>query len=454
MVGRGEQLRRLHSARAAAAAWAPTLRSGVAIAPVFTRGPALLAQTAASMADAAPGRFALGIGASSPAIVERWNGLPFEDPYARTRDVLRFLRRALAGEKVTERYDTFAVEGFRLGVVPGRARLPSSSPRLRPRMLRLAGEEGDGAIVNWLSAEDVAQVAPYVGDKEIVARIFVVPSDDFAEVRAIAARSITNYLTVGAYARVPGVARAGPALTPMWDAWATGDRARALELVPDEVVDQLIVWGTADEIRARIERYVANGVTTTAPAILASGASARRDPRALSSTAVHPSDRDLVERKRATRGGVAEHLELIDAAPAPEEPQQVGGAPPGGDVALGVLPGHHEVVAVADDQPLPRRCRCSGGARSCRRARSPPPASRGRNTVRNSSMPSTASSGSTGVGVSPAASWASSGGCRSPGRAAGTRTGRCDRRARRSTPRRPDRWRPGCRAAPGRSSRK
>jgi len=263
-----------------AAAWAPTLRTGVAIAPAFTRGPALLAQTAASMADAAPGRFALGIGASSPAIVERWNALPFDDPYARTRDVLRFLRRALAGEKVTERYDTFAVEGFRLGFVPEEPP-PVLVAALRPRMLRLAGEEGDGAIVNWLSAEDVARVAPYVGDKEIVARIFVVPSDDFAEVRAIAARSITNYLTVGAYAQFQEWLGRGPALTPMWDAWAAGDRVRALELVPDEVVDQLIVWGGDDEIRARVERYAANGVTTTAPAILATGERVREMLRAL-----------------------------------------------------------------------------------------------------------------------------------------------------------------------------
>ena len=265
---------------ALAAAWAPTLRTGIAIAPVFTRGPALLAQTAAAMADAAPGRFALGIGASSPAIVGRWNGLPFETPYARTRDVLRFLRRALAGEKISERFDTFAVQGFRLGDVPAETP-PILVAALRPRMLRLAGEEGDGAILNWLSAEDVAQVAPYVGDKEIVARIFVVPSDDFAEVRAIAARSITNYLTVDAYARYQEWLGRGPALTPMWDVWATGDRTRALELVPDEVVDQLIVWGTADEMRARIERYVANGVTTTAPAILASGDQLRATLRAL-----------------------------------------------------------------------------------------------------------------------------------------------------------------------------
>src|SRR3954462_8507403 len=66
---------------ALATAWAPTLRGGIAIVPAFTRGPALLAQAAAVRARAAPGRYALGIGASSPAIVERWNSIPFVDPF-------------------------------------------------------------------------------------------------------------------------------------------------------------------------------------------------------------------------------------------------------------------------------------------------------------------------------------------------------------------------------------
>ena len=55
----------------------------------------------------------------------------------------------------------------------------------------------------------------------------------------------------------------------MWDAWAAGDRARALEVVPDEVIDELIVWGTPERIRAGVERYAEHGVHTTAPAILA-----------------------------------------------------------------------------------------------------------------------------------------------------------------------------------------
>ena len=52
------------------------------------------AQSVASMADAAPGRFAIGIGSSSNVIVERWNGIPFVEPYKKVRDVVRFLRDA------------------------------------------------------------------------------------------------------------------------------------------------------------------------------------------------------------------------------------------------------------------------------------------------------------------------------------------------------------------------
>jgi probable F420-dependent oxidoreductase len=237
---------------------------------VFTRGPALLAQTAASLADAAPGRFALGVGASSPVIVERWNSIPFEHAFARTRDTVRFLRAAFAGEKVTQEYETFGVQGFRLGVAPD-VTPPILVAALRPGMLRLAGTEGDGAIVNWLSADDVARVAPYVDGKEIVARIFVVPSADFDEVRAVAAREITGYLTVGAYARFQEWLGRGPVLQPMWEAWAAGDRARALELVPDAVIDELVVWGNPEQLHERVERYAANGVTTTAPLILARG---------------------------------------------------------------------------------------------------------------------------------------------------------------------------------------
>src|SRR5690606_3099360 len=182
-----------------ASQWAPELRLGTAIAPVYTRGPGLLAMSAAALAECAPDRFVLGVGTSSQTIVEDWNATPFTEPYARTRDTVRFLRAALAGEKVTERYPTFAVRGFRLGRPP-RTAPPLMVAALRPGMLRLAGREADGAITNWLAASDVPAVRGELGSEaELVARIFVCPTPDADTARALARRHIAGYLTVPVY---------------------------------------------------------------------------------------------------------------------------------------------------------------------------------------------------------------------------------------------------------------
>lgn len=253
--------------------WAPSLRLGTAIVPAYTRGPALLAQSVGTMAQAAPGRFVLGLGASSNIIVERWNGLAFTDPYRRVRDTVRFLRRALTGDKVAEEYETFTVGGFRLGAaaVPGQP-VPILVAALREGMLRLAGREGDGAIVNWLSAEDVATVAPIVTgqgpDKEIVARIFVAPSEDTETVRTQARFAIAAYVNVPVYRAFHQWLGRTDALQPVWDAWEAGDRAAAVAAIPDEVVDDLVVHGSYEECRAHVQRYVDNGVTTPALAVL------------------------------------------------------------------------------------------------------------------------------------------------------------------------------------------
>jgi probable F420-dependent oxidoreductase len=269
---------------ALAAAWAPSLRLGTAIVPVFTRGAATLAQTVAAMCQAAPGRFALGIGTSSDVIVEQWNGIPFERPYHRVRDTIRFLRAALSGEKVTAEYDTFAVRGFRLGVDIGEMP-PILVAALRPGMLRLAGAEGDGAIINWLSADDVATVVPHVGEgREIVARIFVLPTTDRDLVRFVGARAIAAYLNVPVYAQFHEWLGRGSTLAPMWDAWRAGDRKAATAAIPDSLIDELVVHGTPDDIRAQLDRYVENGVTTPAPALLGTGDELREAVRALAPT--------------------------------------------------------------------------------------------------------------------------------------------------------------------------
>ena len=256
---------------ALAAAWTPALQLGVAIIPAYTRGPALLAQSVAAMAEAAPGHFTFGLGTSSDVIVKRWNDVAFDEPYKRVRDTIAFLREALSGEKVDTVYDTFEVHGFRLAR-PVEQPPPIFLAALRPGMLRLAGRAADGVIINWLSADDVAKVTPELGaDIPVAARIFVIPSEDADMARAVGRRMITAYLNVGVYAEFHRWLGRGEVLGPMWQLWKDGDRKGALAAIPDEVVDDLVVHGSFAQCRERIARYVANGVDIPVLAVLPFG---------------------------------------------------------------------------------------------------------------------------------------------------------------------------------------
>jgi probable F420-dependent oxidoreductase len=251
-----------------ASQWTDQIRFGTAIAAIYTRGPALLAMTAATLSDLAPGRFVMGIGTSTPVVVEQWNAIPFEAPYQRSRDLLRFLKAALTGEKITKEYETFAVDGFRLerppAVAPGLA-----LAALRPQMVRLAADEAGAAITNWLSPADVPKVRAAAGpDCELIARIFVLPTTDADLARAIGRRLVTGYMTVPAYAAFHDWLGRGELLKPMQEKWTAGDRRAASEAIPDEVVDDLVIHGDLESCKERVDAYRTAGLDTPVIAVI------------------------------------------------------------------------------------------------------------------------------------------------------------------------------------------
>lgn len=254
---------------ALAAAWTTELRIGTAIVNVFTRGPALLAQTAAAVAEVADGRFCLGIGSSSPAIVEDWNGVRLERPYTRMRETVSFLKDVFAGEKAANEY--LGVRGFRLGrrFVPPP---PLFIAALRERMLRLAGSEAEGVIINWLTADDVPKVVAVAKDAaaaagrdpealEVVCRIMVIPTENEEVAEFVSRRAIAGYLTTPVYGGFHCWLGREEALRPMQEAWDAGDRKAATALAPADLIDGIFVTGGTQACLDQIEAYVRNGVT-------------------------------------------------------------------------------------------------------------------------------------------------------------------------------------------------
>jgi probable F420-dependent oxidoreductase len=255
---------------ALAAAWTTRATLGTAILGVFNRGPALLAMTAAALGEAAPGRFCLGVGSGSSVNVQRWNGIPFERPLTRVADVVRAVRMALDGEQMNYESESMKVNGYRVGRLPPQ-RVPIFIAALQERMLRQAVRLGDGVCLTWVSADDIAQVLAVIRDEaqqagkdpasiEVMCRINICPTTD-PRAREAYRRAITAYLNVPVYREYHAWLGRGLALRPMHEAWDAGNRRGALAAVPETTIDELGVFGTPDECRAHVERFVANGVT-------------------------------------------------------------------------------------------------------------------------------------------------------------------------------------------------
>ena len=259
---------------AAAATVTERIRLGTAIVPVFTRPAALTALSAAAVQQFSDGRFVLGIGISTPTIVEQWMGVPYRLPLTRLRETVTSLRSAFTGQKVTASGKAVKINGFRLGSPP-ETPPPIYVGAQGELMLRTAGEIGDGAIVNYITPEifprmlnEIRQGMSKAGKNatsfDIACRILVGVDEEQEGVRENLRRELTAYLTVPQYNRFFQWIGYGDEARAVLEAWNAGDRRKALSLVPDHMLESIFVFGQPRQIVRRLRDYEAAGITTTA----------------------------------------------------------------------------------------------------------------------------------------------------------------------------------------------
>ena len=237
--------------------WTETVRLGTGVVGVLQRGRALLAQEAAALADASGGRFALGIGASSDRIIEGWNGMPFERPRSRVSETIDFLRTALSGER--------ADGGFKLETAPA-SEIPIIVAALRGKMLELAVEKGDGAMTNFLPLSGLPQVAGQLKDAgapegfELLCRFFCIPGER-EQVEPLARFMFSSYITVPVYEKFYRWLGHGDKIDEMVAAWSRKDRQVAGEVAPWDLIEDTFIFGSPEEMKARLQAYVEGGIT-------------------------------------------------------------------------------------------------------------------------------------------------------------------------------------------------
>lgn len=240
---------------AAGATWTEGMRLGTGVVGVFTRGPALLAQQAAALADLSGGRFALGIGASSDRIVEGWNRMPFERPLSRIAETVDFLDAAFAGERTAT--------GFKLEQPPAEPP-PIVLAALRGKMLRLAVERAAGAFTNFLPLAGLPRVTEQLKGApegfELLCRFFCIPGER-DEVEPLARFMFASYATVPVYEAFFRWLGYGERIDEMVTAWNAKDREAALAAAPWDVIEDTFIFGTPEQMRERLGAFVAGGIT-------------------------------------------------------------------------------------------------------------------------------------------------------------------------------------------------
>jgi probable F420-dependent oxidoreductase len=246
------------------------IRVGTGVVPIYTRTPATMAQTAATIDELSGGRLTLGLGVSHRVVVESWHGQSIDRPVKEMREYASIVRAILRGEEppAGEKWST----SFRLMGLDARPQLPLYIAALSPAMLRLAGELGDGVLL-WLCSPQYIQdvVVPEVtagreragktlAGFDIVPAVPAALTEDRAGAYATMRRDLLPYFGLPFYRAM--IERSGfGADIAAYDA-AAGDVEAMQAAVSEDFLEQLTAVGEESAVRAGVERYRAAGATS------------------------------------------------------------------------------------------------------------------------------------------------------------------------------------------------
>jgi probable F420-dependent oxidoreductase len=247
-------------------------RLGTGVVPIFSRTPASMAQTAATIDEFSGGRMVLGIGVSHRVTVENWYGAEISKPVTQMREYASILRAIFHGEPPPE--GEFFNTRFQFMGYAARPELPIYIAALSPNMLRLAGEIGDGVML-WLCNPDYIRdvVVPSVREGreragksldgfDIVPAVTVALTDDVEGARATMRQELVTYASLPFYRAMLERSGFGDDLAAFDEGMQAGDVEKAKAGLSDGLLDSLAGLGSADAVRGAVERYRDAGATS------------------------------------------------------------------------------------------------------------------------------------------------------------------------------------------------
>ena len=247
------------------------LRIGVAVTPVYTRSPSVLAASANVISQVIPGRFIMGLGSSSQTIMGQFNGIALDKPLTRVKETAQLVRAMLSGEKTNFEGETLYSRGYRQA--PAQNPPPIYLAALRPGMIEMAAEFGDGVIFNLWPKGALAKMMEHVAigaqragknpaDVEIVNRAMVLCTDDKEYGRNLFRAAFGPYYATPVYNKFLAWAGYSEAADTIAEGWAEKNREKTGGALTDDMIDEIGIIGNEEEIQARIQADADGGVHT------------------------------------------------------------------------------------------------------------------------------------------------------------------------------------------------
>ncbi len=249
------------------------IQLGTGIVNIYSRTPAALAQHFATMDELSGGRMIIGLGTSGAQVIEHFHGVPFEPPRTRLKEYIEIINLLMKGEKLNYKGKLFDLQrGFTLRFKPVRDQIPIYLATLNAKSLKLTAELADGWLPIWLPMKKLKDEIDAIRKMSVAAG----RPADAVSVRAPGGVSVTKNVdkaraaqagTAAFYIGRMGVyyaaqlTRLGHAETveKVKAAWENGSRAAA-EAVTDELVDETLCAGSAEECIERLQAQEECGV--------------------------------------------------------------------------------------------------------------------------------------------------------------------------------------------------
>lgn len=242
-------------------AWASatrTLQVGIGVVPLWTRSATQLAMAGATLQEASGGRFLLGLGVSHPGTMGPWHGADYRRPLTAARETLEVLHTLWAGEKAEVDGEVVRSQHVRLQISPTPPATPVYLAAMGPKMLRLAGTDADGVLLNWSSAEEVGRAGAVVrdaaaeagrdpSDVPVATYVRVAVDADREAARRALAREIGQYAALPAYASHFERQGFGAAVADVKAAYKRGGSDAVADALSDDVLFALGWYGTPDD---------------------------------------------------------------------------------------------------------------------------------------------------------------------------------------------------------------